>query len=414
MSKFSLRIFILDSNHSRRSIIVSTLKQIGCQEVLSAGDGNKGLALLKQAGGVDILLLDPYMTTMDGLDFLHDVALASNVKALIFMGELAADVKRTLRQLSSQMGMQVLGELGNPLVLQTLKQQLHHFMSNQFLASPLPPMEQHPTRQAVNTALLEEQFDAYFQPTFDLRSGCVKNVEVLARWNHPTMGLIPPSTFLPVLEHMGLMDELWATMLYQGLNLQRKAQARGHSFNLAFNVEGPQLTHRSFSAKIKALLIDNNANGSDLTFEVTERNALDLTASMLENLVRLRMLGCQLAIDDFGSGYSSLMRLCHMPFTEIKLDKAFLRNVENDQCSQAAIASTLTLGANLGISVVFEGVETEVQRETLIALGGKFGQGHLCAHPMPAAKLLLWLEQQPSSPINHYHLADHARSKPPY
>jgi EAL domain-containing protein (putative c-di-GMP-specific phosphodiesterase class I) len=118
---------------------------------------------------------------------------------------------------------------------------------------------------------------------------------------------------------------------------------------------------------------------------------------VLESLIRLRMMGAGLSIDDFGVGFSSLERLCQLPFTEIKLDGSFVQDLEVSAASRAIVSSTLALGAALNMSVVVEGVETESQRQSLIKLGCVQAQGYLCARPMSANRLLLWLDSQRAS-----------------
>jgi EAL domain-containing protein (putative c-di-GMP-specific phosphodiesterase class I) len=131
--------------------------------------------------------------------------------------------------------------------------------------------------------------------------------------------------------------------------------------------------------------------GASLTFELTESGLLEAPATSLESLVRLRMMGCRLSIDDFGAGFSSLQRLCQLPFNEIKLDAEFVRTLEHEPRCRAVISSTLALGEALGMSVVIEGIETEAQRQQLLALGCTQGQGYWYARPMSSEDLLQWL-----------------------
>ena len=124
---------------------------------------------------------------------------------------------------------------------------------------------------------------------------------------------------------------------------------------------------------------------------MTETGTLDPGSISLENMVRLRMMGCGLSIDDFGGGYSSLQRLCSLPFNEIKIDAEFIRDLSSEPRSRAAISSVLSMARELNIGVVIEGIETVEQRDILISLGCETGQGYLLAHPMPAHNLLPWL-----------------------
>ncbi len=408
MSNVKPRVLVIDHRCER---VIDLLRQAGCQQVRTASSGIEALKILKQEN-IDILICNPRMSAIDILDFLHDVALTSNVKALIFMGELAPDIRRSFRQLSAMMGLQVLAELDKRLDAQALKRLFEHYINTRFAPPPRLTVDQQPTRQAVYHALSEEQFDAYFQPRFNLSNGQVHCVEVRARWNHPTLGIIAPSTFLPMLDCMELRDSLLTTLLQQSLKLQKKALKQGCPLNVSLRVEGAQLSQRSFPHRVKALLAEHDVPGCNLTLELSERNALHLSVATLENLIRLRMLGCRLAIDDFGSSYSSLMRLCHMPFNEIKLDKTFVQNLPDDSHCGAAIASTLTLGNSLGMLVICKGVETEAQRQALVTLGATIGLGDFAAKPMPATELLHWLERQSSSKADCPCIAGRYRNEP--
>ena len=221
---------------------------------------------------------------------------------------------------------------------------------------------------------------------------------MLCRWLHPDKGVLPPAVFIPVLERCGLMDELLFAQLDQALSLQEQARTRGYPLNMAFNLQASQLANSQLTYTLKGVLTRHVTPGSRLTFELTETGLLQAPVASLENLVRLRMMGCRLSIDDFGAGFSSLQRLCQLPFTEIKLDGEFVGNLEHEPRCAAVIASTLALGKALGMSVVIEGIETEAQSQRLLAMGCIEGQGYWFARPMSGQDLLCWLQQREASP----------------
>ena len=161
---------------------------------------------------------------------------------------------------------------------------------------------------------------------------------------------------------------------------------------MAFNLQAAQLARSELTTSIRGILARHSAFGSGLTFELTESGLLEAPATSLENLVRLRMMGCRLSIDDFGAGFSSLQRLCQLPFSEIKLDAEFVRTLDLEPRCRAVISSTLALGETLGMSVVIEGIETDAQRLQLMSLGCTQGQGYWYAKPMSGEALLGWLQ----------------------
>jgi EAL domain-containing protein (putative c-di-GMP-specific phosphodiesterase class I) len=178
------------------------------------------------------------------------------------------------------------------------------------------------------------------------------------------------------------------------LTVQRRAREQGFALNVAFNLQAVQLASGELTSTLRNLLARHATSGASLTFELTESGLLEAPATSLETLVRLRMMGCRLSIDDFGAGFSSLQRLCQLPFNEIKLDADFIRNLQHEPRCRAAISSTLALGETLGMSVVIEGIETDAQRRELLALGCTLGQGYWYARPMPGEDLLSWLQQR--------------------
>jgi EAL domain-containing protein (putative c-di-GMP-specific phosphodiesterase class I) len=270
-----------------------------------------------------------------------------------------------------------------------------------------PSLEQADERQ-VRHAIEDQQLEAYYQPKFDLRSGAVVGVEVLARWNHPVQGVLSPAVFLPAMERYGLMDELLFCVMQQALALQWQASNQGLALDLAFNLQAAQLAEVELTAHIKRILAIHQTPGGSVTFELTESGLLEVPAVALENLVRLRMMGCRLSIDDFGAGFSSLQRLCQLPFNEIKLDAEFVRGLLHEPRCRAVIGSTLALGQTLGMSVVIEGIETTEQHQALLALGCTQGQGFWHARPMRGSDLLRWLQ----SGAEHSVSTTHARSRP--
>ncbi|OPA86070.1 EAL domain-containing protein [Pseudomonas fluorescens] len=242
----------------------------------------------------------------------------------------------------------------------------------------------------VRKALAEGQIQPFFQPKFNLASDAVEGVEVLTRWAHPQRGVLSPAAFMPAIEQSGLLNELFFHHLHRGLTLQKKLRGRGYSLSFAYNLEVEQLGDSDFIRRVVSALDRHGVPASGITFELTERGALHSGSIQQKSLMDLKALGCRFSIDDFGTGFSNLQRLLQGPFSEIKLDASFVRDVVHDARCKAIVAAVIQLGQALGISVVLEGIETEAQRQALIELGGITGQGYLHARPMSAGDLLVW------------------------
>jgi len=398
MPNLPLRVLVLEDHPFQRSVAVSRLKTLGCHDVFAAADGAEALRVLDDVGPVDIALCDLQMDGMDGLEFLQRVGASGQVGSIIISSSLSVDLRRTVQQIVALLGLQWLGDLGKPLQDQALDQLLKKHLKAPEALSPRPEPQPPASEAEVRRALANGELQAFYQPKFNLHTDEVCGVEVLVRWVQPGQGVISPAVFMPVLERCGLIDEMLFTQMDQVLSLQSRARQQGFALNVAFNLHASQLANADLSSSIKALLVRHGASGAGVTFELTESGLLEAPVTSLESLVRLRMMGCRLSIDDFGAGFSSLQRLCQLPFNEIKLDGEFVRSLEREPRCRAVISSTLALGETLGMSVVIEGIETRAQREHLLELGCTLGQGYHFARPMNGEDLLEWLQTRREAP----------------
>ncbi|NMZ32843.1 EAL domain-containing protein [Pseudomonas proteolytica] len=396
MSALLVRALVLEDHSFQRSVAVSMLRTLGCREVFEASDGAQALELLKTVGMVDVVLCDLQMDGMDGLEFLQKVGATGQVKSVIISSSLPSDLRRAVHQMIALLGLDLLGDVGKPLHAEMLADLLGKIDKSPIATQPASVALTQFSETMVRQAFMKRQFHAWYQPKFNLRTGEVCGVEVLCRWLHPTYGIISPALFMPMLERCGLLDELLLSQVEHGLVIQRSANEQGFILNMAFNLNAVQLAKTELTSTLKALLARKGATGKGLTFELTESGLLEAPATTIESLVRLRMMGCRLSIDDFGAGFSSLQRLCQLPFNEIKLDADFVRNLAHEPRCRAVIRSTLALGESLGMNVVIEGIETDTQRRELLALGCVQGQGYWYARPMPGPEMLSWLQLRSS------------------
>lgn len=394
MQVLPLRVLVLNDNFFQRAISVNMLRQLGCESVFSASSALQALHTLQSVGPVDIALCDLRMDGLDSLDFLQRSAQNGLVRSVIINSSLAEDVRRAAAKLIPLMGLRMLGELGSPLQFDTLSRLLKNYLSQPATPSGSPSINLIEDEAQVRRAMECAQMETYFQPKINLLSNEVSGVEALTRWNHPTRGVVSPVAFMPALERCNLMDELFFTQFDQGLQLQRHFLTHGTPLNIAFNLQPSQLSNVALVTRIKAALANFKLPGAGVTFELTESGLVEASATCMENLVRLRMMGCRLSIDDFGSGFSSLQRLCQLPFNEIKLDGEFVQTLGDGPRCKAVISSTLALGESLGMTVVAEGIETQDQHLQLLDLGCVHGQGYFFAKPMTRHDLCAWFHSR--------------------
>jgi len=386
----SLRVLVLEDHCFQRSIAVSMLHQLGCETVLEASGGAQALQLLEHFGPVDVALCDLRMEGMDGLAFIQQATDAGLIGSVIICSSLESELRRSVAKVVKLTGMRVLGDMSKPLRMDTLQSLLCELDEQPTSALALISVLELPSEHEVRHGLENNQFVAYYQPKFLLRNGAPQGLEVLARWDHPERGVLSPAVFMPVLQRCGLLNELFLALFEQGLRLQAEMRQQDQQISLAFNLDTTQLTNPELVPCIEAMLRAHAVPSNLVTFELTETGLIDAPASSLETLVRLRMLGCGLSIDDFGAGFSSLERLCDLPFTEMKLDATFVRSLHQSRCL-AIVKSTLALAAALKMTLVVEGIETAAQYHELLSLGCVTGQGYWYSRPKSYVDIKAWL-----------------------
>lgn len=387
----SLRILVLEQHTAQRSAVVSALQQLGVADVLQASSGEQALALLQRQGGIDIAVCDLAHQGMECLDFLNCAGQLSIIQAVILYCDFQPQLRRAIEQMTSLSGLELLGSLSMPIQVKALHRLLQRYQCRCPVTTYYPLVANTlPNEPDIRRGLALGEFRAFFQPKFLLASGQVAGAEVLARWEHPSKGLLLPKDFLAAVLAYDLIDEMFKQLLEQGLSLLGILRRDGRSLALSFNLHASQLLASGLIDHIRRALERHHLSAADLTFELAENGLLEIGPEIQESLLRLRVMGCGLSIDDFGMGFSSIKRLCHLPFTEIKLDGEFVRKIQ-EPGSRVVIASTVALARSLNMALVIEGVSNQKECQALIRIGCEQGQGFHCAQPMSSHELLSWL-----------------------
>jgi diguanylate cyclase (GGDEF)-like protein len=243
-------------------------------------------------------------------------------------------------------------------------------------------------------ALESDELVVYYQPQASLATGEVGSVEALVRWQHPTRGLIPPDQFIPLAEHSGLIRPLTRYVLDRSLCQCRAWLDAGLRMGVAVNVSGRDLLDLSLPDEVAELLERWDVDASLLELEITENTILTDPIRARAVLNRLSDIGISLAIDDFGSGHSSLGYLKRLPVDVLKIDRSFVIGMGSDENDAIIVRSTIDLGHNLGLRVVAEGVEDAASWDKLAELRCDTAQGYHLGRPVPADQLEEQLEEQ--------------------
>jgi diguanylate cyclase len=244
---------------------------------------------------------------------------------------------------------------------------------------------------ALRRAITGGELVLHYQPTLDLRTGRVDAVEALVRWQHPERGLVFPDAFIELAESSGLMASLTDEVVRQALAQSRRWVDGGLQLTVAVNVSPSNLVDEHFPDLVAGLLTRYRLPASSLILEVTESLLMADRERAARVLSRLRGAGVGVAIDDYGTGYSSLAYLATLPVTELKLDRAFVSALGESERAAAIVTSTLQLAHALGLVLVAEGVEDQETADALQALGCDVLQGYHLSKPLPADQLERWL-----------------------
>lgn len=228
------------------------------------------------------------------------------------------------------------------------------------------------------------EIQVHYQPEFDVATNQLVRFEALARWIHPTLGIIPPDKFIPVAEESGLIVMLGAYIMEMAcIECLRWQKITSHPVQVAVNVSAVQFKRDGFVKEVEEVLQRTGLRPELLQIELTESIMMTGLHRASQTMQKLRDIGVGFAIDDFGTGYSCLSYLPALPFDALKIDRAFVRDIEHKTESQAMVNSLVALAHNLGIRVIVEGVETTGQLDLIRGFGGNEIQGYLTGRPIP-------------------------------
>ncbi|MGB5854311.1 MAG: EAL domain-containing protein [Oceanisphaera sp.] len=246
-------------------------------------------------------------------------------------------------------------------------------------------------RREILEAIEDQQFVVYYQPLVDARTGEVRSLEALVRWNHPSRGIVPPNDFIPLAEQTGQIINIDQWVLRQAcfdtvaINASRPVS---QPVGVAANISPVHFRRVGFFSEVQQVLEESGLAPYLLELEVTEGVLMSGTEKVIEQLAALRNIGVLVAIDDFGTGFSSLSYLRQLPINKVKLDRSFIQNIDHNRDNAAIVQGVITMAHHLGLQVVAEGVETLAEQEDLIRRGCDLLQGFRFSRPIPLPQFI--------------------------
>ncbi len=249
----------------------------------------------------------------------------------------------------------------------------------------------------LRSSLLKNEFVLYYQPQIALQTGQVVAMEALIRWQHPIRGFVSPNQFIPFAEETDLICELGEWVIKEACQQQVRWQKEGFGdIRVAVNLSARQFSQPDLVGDLVAILVETEMNPADLEIEITETTAMQDVEFTTRTLHQLRQMGIQIAIDDFGIGYSSLNSVKFFPLNTLKIDQCFVKDSISDKTDAAIIRAVIALGQKLNLRVIAEGVENLQQLDFLRSLNCDLVQGYLFSEPLPAQKAQEYLRKSVS------------------
>lgn len=324
------------------------------------------------------VVLDLQMPGMDGIEVLRELAELSASARIVLLSGMDERTLASAEGYAHARGLSVAATMQKPFVPEELQGQLE---SMRMAAAELSPMD-------LQNAIVREELVVHYQPTvrrFADGSWDVAAMEALLRWEHPEKGMIYPEKFVGMAEEGDLGRAMTDFVIRRGVEQLKGWQASRLDLGLRINISAGLIADLDFPDRLEATLREYEIEPSNLTLELTETAMLGQNTEVFDIMTRLRVKNVNLAIDDFGIGYSSLTQLFAMPFNEMKIDKSLVMRVPESKEASIMVNALIDLAHKLGLTVCAEGVETEAALNFLASVGCDCAQGFLVSYPIPAA-----------------------------
>lgn len=385
-----LSTLVVDDDPLMVEVISTVLRDLGLTTLDAATDGAAALQRMAESS-IDLLVCDLNMPGMDGIRLLSHVASLPARPAIILLSGEDPRILEAACRFAEAKELTILGAASKPVTAESLISLLEAFRQPELkqarqLQSPMDCGK-------IRLGLADHAIALAYQPKVDLIDGRLIGVEALLRWNDAELGVLPPPDIVRAAEACHLIDELTIGVLSCAVHGRAALARSGIDTNVALNVSMHNLHNLSIVDRMSELVIEAGDQPSHFTLEVTETHLISDLASVLEALLRLRLQGFKIAIDDYGTGAATMQFLMQLPSTELKIDRTFVTAATRSDSGRAMLQSAIELGLQLGQDVIAEGVETAGEARLLQQLGCRFAQGYFYGRPMTLDAFTAWIAQ---------------------
>ena len=384
-----LRILVAEDHPAQRQVIVSMLVQHGACVVDEVEDGWQALSSL-ESKKYDLMICDLGMPGLDGIQLMRHLSRLDDLPQLIFCSSHADDILQSVRRFGGHYHLPVLACLEKPFSAvqqSSLLQQCVQTLSASDASHSLERLVF--TREELEEAMQAGQIQPWYQPKMDPQTLEVVSVEALARWHHPEHGVLTPQVFLPQVDALDLSEQLLCTILKQAavdccawdIKFPQK------KLGVAVNINVREFDKPDMPEKLNGIVQSMHLAPGRITLELTETQPLDNLSLSLENAIRLRVMGFNLALDDFGAGYSGFHHLREIPANSVKIDRMLVHQAAGDPSAEKLLGFAVRMLQSQNVSVVVEGVSRPQDFELVKQLQVDLVQGFFLAEPMSRSSL---------------------------
>jgi EAL domain-containing protein (putative c-di-GMP-specific phosphodiesterase class I)/ActR/RegA family two-component response regulator len=369
------RLLIIDDDDAFLRFVKKVAASMGF-EVITATNPDE-FRMTAKSWSPTLVILDLSMPGCDGVELLRHLAMVQCTAHVVIASGFDDRTVEAVLCLGAERGLKMGGALAKPTQLQVLRDLLVKFVA----ADP------NTLTGELAAAIKTDQLFLQYQPKLDCHSGRMTAVEALVRWRHPTRGIIPPDQFIGLAEATGLIDPLTDWVITNAARQAAQWRNEGLPLDVAINISAKNTQDLDLPDRLVDLCRKVGASPSSIILELTETGAMRDAVQMMDVLTRLRLKGFRLSIDDFGTGYSSLVQLQRMPFTELKVDRSFVMQMNRSKDCRVIVEIVIDLARKLGLHSIAEGVESQGILDELLKLGCDGAQGYHMSRPVDAARV---------------------------
>ncbi len=378
-----LRIMLVDDEPSILDLASRFLEKMGYCNITSCQSAQSALEKFREdTCFYDIIICDLNMPEMSGVEFLKHLSKEGYYGSIILLSGEDERILEIAKEIAKARNLNVLGYISKPFKRESLELLLSQYSPRAKQISD--PLLDEISEEELRAGMDGDELLIAFQAKTDISTDKIIGVEALARWNHSERGLLPPYTFIPLAERCQLIDELTYNIYRKTLSQIRAWLDKDIFLKVSINISVNSFTTDGFVEFLIQTAKEYNVEPELITLEVTESQIMEDMLDCLEKLIQLRMIKFGLSIDDFGTGHSSMSQLKNIPFTELKIDRAFVNGACEDPTARKILESSVDLAKKLGMYTVAEGVETKEELKLVENIGCDQMQGYLVAKPMLA------------------------------